>query len=577
MLIPHFFSLRYKLILAFLAISSFISIMLGYASYRILEQRMFEQFLQNVKTMAQLSTQIINREALEKIVALTRKPLSKKQIQTIQNSKERVLLVKQLDFIRSTNNLVRYIYLIAPTHDPNIAKNIVDASPLIPTRPPQIFNTDLHISTWPVMKRAFMEKTVLVENKYVYDETYHTYSVSGYAPVFAKDGKTFLALLGIDMVNKDVQNALKAVTKSSILVAAISLFISFLTAIILGIMLTNGIIRLDKLIQKFAENDLSARANLQSNDEIGRLGHSFNHMADTIQEFITASNRFVPVDFLKLMNKGSIVDVRLGDHILREMTVLFADVRNFTSISEKMSIKDNFNFINSYLKLLGPVIRNHNGIIDKYIGDGIFALFPGKVDDALKAALSMHEVLEDYNKSKYGARYHPVHIGVSIHHGRVMLGTVGEKQRMDGTVISDTVNLASRLESLTKYYNASIIISDKAVNELTQKENYFLRYLDKIRVVGKIEPVCIYEACDADPEKIILLKKNTLNDYVNAIDHFYNRRFKEAIKLFKQIMKINPNDKSSQIFYEKACYFVTHEPSNDWDGVTIHDKKKYEE
>lgn len=547
--------------------------MLGYASYRILEQGMFEQFLENVRTMVQLGTQVINREALEKIIAPTRKPLSKKQIQTIQNSKEHVFLVKQLDFIRSTNDLIRYVYLIIPTHDPNIAKIIVDADSLIPTQASQIFYSDLHISTWPVMKRAFMEKTALVEKGYTYDQTSHTYSASGYAPVFAKDGKTFLALLGIDMVNEDAQNALKTVTKWSILVAAIALFISFLTAITLGIMLTNGIIRLDKLIQQFGKNDLSARANLQSNDEIGRLGHSFNHMADTIQEFIIASNRFVPIDLLKLMKKESIVDVSLGDHILLEITVLFADVRNFTTISEKMSVKDNFNFINSYLKRLGPVIRNHSGIIDKYIGDGILALFPGKVDDALKAALSMYDVLEDYNKSKDGKRYHSVHIGVSIHHGSVMLGTVGEKQRMDGTVISDAVNLASRLESLTKYYNTPIIISDKAVNKLAQKENYFIRYLDKIRVVGKTEPVCIYEVCDVDSEKIIRLKKITLNDYRNAIDHFYNRRFKETIKLFEQIMKINPNDRVSQIFYEKACYFVINEPSDDWDGVTIHDKK----
>lgn len=573
MLKPYFFSLRYKLMVAFLAISFFISIALGYVSYSMLKKRMFEEFLYHVKTMTQLSTQILNRDALKTIIDQTKKPLSNQQVNAIQHSKEMILLAKQLDFIRSTSNLVKYIYLIIPTRDPNVAKQIVDADFLYPTSKTLDFYADFNISSWPVMQQAFREKAFFIEKQFTYDETYHTYSVSGYAPIFAKDGQTFLALLSIDMTNEEAQKALKVVTQQSILVAGIALLISFLTAVILGVAMTRGIIRLDKLVRQFAKNDFNARADLRSHDEIGRLGYSFNYMADTIQKILAASNRFVPYDLLKRLKKESIVDVNLGDHILSEMTILFADVRNFTDISEKMSVRDNFDFINSYLKHLGPVIRNNKGIIDKYLGDGIMALFSGQVDDALNAALSMHRVLEKYNKSKDSVRYHTVHLGIGIHSGSVMLGTVGEEQRMDGTVISDTVNLASRIEGLTKYYNALIIISNKVVEQLAQKDAYFIRYLDKIRVVGKMEPVCIYEVCDAEDKEIIALKKATLKDYNQALDYFYSRRFKEATRLFAQIMKTNPNDKSAHMFYERAHHFTTHEPPSDWDGVSIYDKK----
>lgn len=569
----YFFSLRYKLMVAFLAISFFISIALGYVSYSMLKKRMFEEFLYNVKTMTQLSTQILNRDALKTIIDQTKKPLSNKQINAIQHSKEMILLAKQLDFIRSTSNLVQYIYLIIPTRDPNVAKQIVDADFLYPTSKTLDFYADFNISSWPVMQQAFREKAFLIEKQFTYDDIYHTYTISGYAPIFAKNGQTFLALLAIDMTNEDAQKALKVVTQQSILVAGIALLISFFTAVILGVAMTRGIIRLDKLVRQFAKNDFNARSDLRSHDEIGRLGYSFNYMADTIQQILAASNRFVPYDLLKLLKKESIVDVNLGDHILSEMTILFADVRNFTVISEKMSVRDNFDFINSYLKHLGPVIRNNKGIIDKYLGDGIMALFSGQVDDALNAALSMHRVLEKYNKSKDSMRYHTVHLGIGIHSGSVMLGTVGEEQRMDGTVISDTVNLASRIEGLTKYYNALVIISNKVVEQLTQKDAYFIRYLDKIRVVGKMEPVCIYEVCDAEDKEIIALKKATLQDYNQALDYFYSRRFKEAARLFAQIMKANPNDKPAQMFYERAHHFTTHEPPSDWDGVIIYDKK----
>jgi class 3 adenylate cyclase len=136
------------------------------------------------------------------------------------------------------------------------------------------------------------------------------------------------------------------------------------------------------------------------------------------------------------------------------MSILFSDIRSFTTLSESMMPDENFAFINAYLERMGPVIRDHNGFIDKYIGDAIMALFKN-ADDALRAGLAMLDTLDQFNAGRRAAGQQPIAIGIGINTGSLMLGTIGERHRMDGTVISDAVNLAARVESLTKDYKGA--------------------------------------------------------------------------------------------------------------------------
>ena len=205
-----------------------------------------------------------------------------------------------------------------------------------------------------------------------------------------------------------------------------------------------------------------------------------------------AASRFVPREFLKFLGKESIVDVRLGDQVQREMTVLFSDIRSFTKLSETMTPKENFDFINAMLARIGPVIRKKGGFIDKYIGDAVMALFPGSPSDAVEAALEMRAMLRTYNERRRRRGYAPVETGTGIHTGMLMLGTIGESERMDSTVISDAVNLASRLEGLTKEYDCGIIISEAALL-LCKERGFAHREIDIVRVKGKAEPVRVFE------------------------------------------------------------------------------------
>jgi class 3 adenylate cyclase/HAMP domain-containing protein len=248
-----------------------------------------------------------------------------------------------------------------------------------------------------------------------------------------------------------------------------------------------------------AQGDLDqAIANTDRIDEIGQLARSFTSMRDAVRRTILdlkqtnlSIERFVPHAFLSIIGKPSIVEVALGDNKREKMSILFSDIRSFTTLSEGMTPDENFAFINAYLKRMGPVIRNHHGFIDKYIGDAIMALF-ANADDAVRAGLAMLGALDGFNDDRRAVGLPPIAFGVGINTGLLMLGTIGERDRMDGTVISDAVNLAARVESLTKDYGAPLLISEFTLQELADPKAYDIRPVDVVVVKGKTRPVGIY-------------------------------------------------------------------------------------
>lgn len=260
----------------------------------------------------------------------------------------------------------------------------------------------------------------------------------------------------------------------------------------------------------------------------------------------SAYTRFMPAEFLSYMNKESILDVQLGDHIQQEMTVLFSDIRSFTALSETMSPAENFEFLNGYLSRVGPVIRGHNGFIDKYIGDGIMALFPGSADDAVRAAIDMQTAIQRYNEERRSRNRPEIHIGVGIHTGTLIMGIIGENERMEGTVISDVVNVASRIESLTREYSAAIMISGDTLVKLDDALAYKYRLLGRVPVKGKSKPVSIVEILDGrdDLEKML----ETKLDFEKGLAALMLGRKDEALLWLEQVLAIHPGDGAARFY-----------------------------
>ena len=265
-----------------------------------------------------------------------------------------------------------------------------------------------------------------------------------------------------------------------------------------------------------------------------------------------AYERFVPNQFLQFLDKSSIIDVELGDQVQLEMSVLFSDIRDFTTLSESMNPEENFRFINSYLSRMEPVINENNGFIDKYIGDAIMALFSGEADNAVKAGIAMLHRLGEYNQHRAHSGYAPIQIGIGINTGTLMLGTVGGQNRMEGTVISDAVNLASRVEELTKNYGVSLLITDQTYSRLTNKNQYAIRTLDTVKVKGKSQAVAVMEVFDADPPAIKQGKLATLALWQEALWLYNQGNLADAGQLFADCWRLNEGDRVARMYFNRC-------------------------
>ncbi|MEM8543779.1 MAG: response regulator [Cyanobacteria bacterium P01_H01_bin.119] len=273
-----------------------------------------------------------------------------------------------------------------------------------------------------------------------------------------------------------------------------------------------------------------------------------------------AYSRFVPQEFLQFLQKESIVDVHLGDQVEKSMSVVFADILDFTSLSEQMTPEENFCFINAFLSRMEPAIANHHGFIDKYIGDAIMALFSGhgdrsSADDALQAALAMLERLRQYNQHRTAEGLSPIQLGIGINTGSMMLGTVGGKNRMDGTVISDTVNVAARIERMTRQFNVNLLISDQTFFQLQDANRYAMRVIDRVQAKGKQKFISVYEVFDADDPEQRAKKLITKTDFENALLSYYRRDYATALSGFQLCLAKHPEDVVAQIYLEKCRQF----------------------
>jgi class 3 adenylate cyclase len=243
-------------------------------------------------------------------------------------------------------------------------------------------------------------------------------------------------------------------------------------------------------LNKKANQSESTIFSTDENQTMALLTIAFSRISKEIKalfrkqvQLTEAYQRFVPEQLLESLDKKSILEVELGNQVQKEMTVLFSDIRSFTNISEQLDPAANFKFVNDYLAAVVPSIRKYNGYVDKYIGDAIMALFTKKSSDAVYSAIDMLSKLDGLNKERIKQGLPNISIGIGINTGSVMLGTLGVPDRMEGSVISDTVNLSARLEELTKFYKVPLIISSETESNLPSSIQR--REIDIIEVKGK--------------------------------------------------------------------------------------------
>jgi adenylate cyclase len=306
--------------------------------------------------------------------------------------------------------------------------------------------------------------------------------------------------IGISLrrVNRAVRNAIN----NALTVGAMGWAFGLIGAYILAQQLSNPIQRLQISADKIAAGDLHHRADINRADELGALATAFNKMAaalqasfSRLQKTLESFERFVPEKFLKVIAADGIENIQVGVASTRTITILFADIRGYTSMSEQLTPLETFALLNDYLARMGQVINDAGGFIDKYIGDAIMALFEDETTGcALKAAMAMQQALKTFNEERCRQEQPRIKIGIGIHRGEVVMGTIGFTSRIESTVIGDAVNVAARVEGLTRKYDCSILVTESAVAALRNPQAFNLRLVDEsVKVKGKNEPVAIYE------------------------------------------------------------------------------------
>ncbi|MEL7332065.1 MAG: response regulator, partial [Cyanobacteria bacterium J06560_2] len=306
----------------------------------------------------------------------------------------------------------------------------------------------------------------------------------------------------------------------------------------------------DYMTKPFSKDELLTR--IKSHLRLSKTNHSYG--------------RFVPSEYLRFLKKESIVDVRLGDHVSKEMAVMFSDIRSFTTLSESMTPQENFDFVNAYLRQVSPVIRDHQGFIVKYLGDGMMAVFPDGVDDAIASGVAKLRSVADYNHRRAAKGLSPIAVGIGIHFGHMMVGMVGESARMQGDAFSDNVNLTARLESLTKLYGVSMVVSGHALSLLSDPERYHTRFLDRVVVKGRTDAIDLYQVIEGESDGVIAQIEQTKEIFSSAIAYYQAGEFGLSKSCFEEILQQTPEDKTARLYCDRLTILISTPPEH-WDGA----------
>jgi class 3 adenylate cyclase len=284
------------------------------------------------------------------------------------------------------------------------------------------------------------------------------------------------------------------------------------------------------------------------------------------KSLLSAQQRFVPSQFLKHLGHQDITKVTLGESVTMDMSVLFTDILDFTPLVERRPPQEVIRFLNRLFNKMGGVIKEWNGFVDSYAGDQIMALFSMPVHQSIYGAIKMIEALRAFNKESEKYDFPPVEMGIGINTGSLVLGTMGAVDRMQCSVLGDTVNLASRIEQLTRKYGAKILIGEQTYEALENRELFSIRMVDYVAVKGKGIAIKIYEIMDAEAEERRKTKLKTLPLLRKGLDSYFSKDFEQAENQFKEAISIDDKDPVLKLFLDRSQNYILQPPPQDWAG-----------
>lgn len=533
---------RSHVIVWFLLVAGIVLSVTGFSIYQNAESYLFKRYVKQQALVASMAASLIDGDSHRRLTSArtaknkTFSRINKALKQTLRNAEfPASLYTLNVDL---KNNTIRYGFVPNNTSEKGSLDQALESG--------KVLKTD----------QQFKERVIALFKKADHDKLFSAsnYLLNGRIESLAiiQDKKGRAAGVVVIEASELQVSDLKQHLLESMLVTLGLLFIALLVASILfARKITAPFEKLTDAIERLIKNDFNFHLSLSDFGGFTDIAKQFNLMLLKLQvsrnELVStnrAYSRFVPHQVLKLISPTGIKNVSLGDCVEKEMTILFCDIRGFTSISESMPPKESFRFINNYLKLMVPVINKQGGTVDKFMGDGIMALFPNSADYALKAAIGMMETLAKYNQKMVQNKLPRLEIGIGIHTGNMMLGTVGNSARMDVTVVSDTVNAAARVESLTKTFHAPILISEETRVHLEKFDKRNLRFMATCRVKGKSNAMTIYEVFSQDDASLRVEKLANQDGMIRGWNYYKNGETENALATYQKLMDRSPLDKA---------------------------------
>ena len=264
-----------------------------------------------------------------------------------------------------------------------------------------------------------------------------------------------------------------------------------------------------------------------------------------------AYGHFVPKSFLNFLGKNDIASVELGDFVEMKTSIMFADIRNFTTMSEELKPEEIFRTLNAYLAQYEAPIHGHGGVIDKFLGDGALAIFKS-ADEAVAAGNEMLDRVRRFNRERRRQSLPTAEIGIGINTGYSALGVVGNAERLETTVIGDCVNVASRIQDLTKLYGSRLLISETTYLNLDDPSALAVRLVDRIQVKGRARPVSVYEVFDEDDEELASIKTAGLDLFEDGVSCFHLGYHKEAGDIFRRYDQVAKDDPVAKMYIDRC-------------------------
>ena len=511
--------LRRKITIAFFGVSSLVSVVLALFLYRFVESKLGDELSHRLRDITHVGSHAVDAGAVRELAAQLGGEVDDAKVHAIEHGETYKRLYDQLRMIRQAEpGLIRYAYLLAPGTDPQKPRFIADADVLellgkvaAGSAPADTeishFGQEYDVSGIPLLGKALADCTPLLEPDFVYDDAFEVNSISAYHPLAGPDGEglrgpdgTCLAVLGVDIADTDMRTALDEAGNLAIKISIGVIVLALIVSIAMGTVLTRSVLSLSETVKRFADKDFTARTSVASKDEIGALGTSFNQMADTIQEHSENLEDKVRQRTSELIDEKATSErlllnvlpapiaerLKMGEHQIVDrfdaVTVLFADIVGFTSLSSRTSPEKLVTMLNELFSTFDRLAEKHGLEKIKTIGDAymVVAGIPHPIaDHATAMALMGLDMLAAI--AEFAAKYdRDLTIRVGIHTGSVVAGVIGQKKFIYD-LWGDTVNTASRMES-------SGIPGRVHVSEVTAAllaENFELESRGPIEVKGK--------------------------------------------------------------------------------------------